>query len=293
MKINNYPDGTSYVILDKYDINYKEEWKVFKTNTYEDLHHLEQFVDVCNNEGFIPKIIIPNLLDAQADRRFYPNHSSGLKIVCKRLNSMNAKFKIFHPHNPEVVEALIDTVELIDSTQFIKGVLKKLHKVHTDKGIRDPKTIYNFTKLEDQLVLMSADAGGFKPLIKLCDNLQWKGETYSAAKYRKSSILDKSTDLVQQIGREDFKGKDVLIIDDISVYGGTFKGLSTLLKERNCGKLYLAVSHMTVQNLGKDPVTNYFDKVFTTNSKFDEYKILCEEEDYQNPIKNLEIIKLF
>ena len=43
-----------------------------------------------------------------------------------------------------------------------------------------------------------------------------------------------------------------------------------VLKEHNCGKLYLAVSHMTVLELGKDTVGNYFDRVFTTNSKFEE-----------------------
>jgi hypothetical protein len=60
------------------------------------------------------------------------------------------------------------------------------------------------------------------------------------------------------------------------------------LRESNCGKLYLAVSHMTVQNLGEDPVVSYFDKVFTTNSKFNTYhgNDLLEFED-------LEIIKLF
>ena len=94
-------------------------------------------------------------------------------------------------------------------------------------------------------------------------------------------------------------GKDIIIIDDICVYGGTFKGLSKLIRETGFeGKLYLAVSHMTVQNLGEDPVTNYFDKVFTTNSKFDKY---CygekhesfENKDYLGIPQNLEIIKLF
>jgi hypothetical protein len=82
------------------------------------------------------------------------------------------------------------------------------------------------------------------------------------------------------------------------VYGGTFKGLSKLLKERNCGKLYLAVSHMTVQNLREDPVTKYFDKVFTTDSKFDEYCYgekgrSIDDEDKTGILPNLEIIKLF
>ena len=45
---------------------------------------------------------------------------------------------------------------------------------------------------------------------------------------------------------------------------------------------------MTVQNLGSDPVIGYFDKVFTTNSKYDYYfgDDLLQFED-------LEIIKLF
>lgn len=83
-----------------------------------------------------------------------------------------------------------------------------------------------------------------------------------------------------------------MLLDDICIYGGTFKGLAKLLKERNCGKLYLAVSHMTVQDLGGDPVTNYFDKVFTTNSKYDNYFTKDSEAGGVQP-KNLEIIKMF
>ena len=121
----------------------------------------------------------------------------------------------------------------------------------------------------DDLILLSSDAGGFKPLMKLCDKIKWAGETISASKSRK--YVDGVSFLTQQIQCNDFKGKDILIVDDICIYGGTFKGLSKILKERNCGKLYLAVSHITVSNLGDDPITNYFDKIFTTNSKFTEY----------------------
>lgn len=142
---------------------------------------------------------------------------------------------------------------------------------------------------------MSSDAGGYKPLMKLCDQLKWTGETYSATKSR--SYVDGKSKLTQIVDREDFGGKDILIVDDISVYGGTFKGLAGLLNDRNCGKLYLAVSHMTVQNLGDDPVTEYFDKVFTTNSKYDSYGTTGEHlargmYRFDTP-KNLEIIKLF
>lgn len=137
---------------------------------------------------------------------------------------------------------------------------------------------------------MSSDAGGLKPLMKLCDKIIWKGETASASKAR--SYEDGKTTLHQIVPIRDFYGKDILIVDDISIYGGTFKGLSKILKERNCGKLYLAVSHMTVQDLGEDPVTNYFDQVFTTNSKYDNYFVRDSEAGGKQP-DNLTVENMF
>lgn len=284
MEIVKYPDLTSYVKV-KYTATDKDP-KIFKVNSYEDLWHLNQYVDAYNDTFTKkPTIMIPNLIDAQADRRFNKNESFGLKLVCKFLNKMKANFKIFHPHNAEVVEALLDKVEIIDNSNFIKQVITTLH----------PKTPWydyntNNSDLFKSLILMSSDAGGFKPLMKLCDKIRWTGETESAAKSRK--FVDNKSILEQRIDRTNFNGKDILIIDDICIYGGTFKGLAKLLRERNCGKLYLAVSHMTVQDLGGDPVTNYFDKVFTTNSKYDNYFVKDSEAGGKQP-NNLEIIKMF
>lgn len=278
MKTTKYPDGTSYVTVPDYGV---PNDFIFRINTYEDLWHLNQTVDAWNHAyNKRPTITIPNLIDAQADRRFGHNDSSGLKLVCNFLNGMNANFRIFHPHNPEVVEALMDNVTIIDNAGFIGYVLDSLD---IPRGGND-----NFT-------LMSSDAGGYKPLMKLCDTIGWESGTNSAVKSR---MYDgKKTVIHQVIPTKDFEGRDILIVDDISVYGGTFKGLSKLLKERNCGKLYLAVSHMTVQNLGDDPVTECFDKVFTTNSKYDSYGTTGEHlargmYRFDTP-KNLEIIKLF
>lgn len=279
MKIIKYPDNSSYYELITNNVN--QEYTV-RINSYEDLWHLNQLVDAHNNfMAKIPTITIPCLIDAQADKRFASNQSSGLKLVCKFLNSMNANFKIFHPHNPEVVEASMDNVEIIDNSEFIKEVIWKLNGNY-------PKETSYLNLKKDNLILMSSDAGGFKPLMKLCDKIQWKGEVASASKSRE--YKEGKTVLTQLIAHNDFRGKDILIIDDICIYGGTFKGLSKLLKERNCGKLYLAVSHMTVQDLGEDPITNYFDKVFTTNSKYNTYR--AENNGTYTP-ENLEIIKLF
>jgi ribose-phosphate pyrophosphokinase len=274
MKITKYPDGTTYVSNTTIELHNN----VFRINTYEDLWHLNQAVDAYWNEKHKrPTIIIPNLIDAQADRRFNEGESSGLKLVCKLLNEMNADFQIYHPHNPEVVEALIDNVKIIDNSRFVNRVLNSLPYDTQEE-------------LNNNLILMSSDAGGFKPLMKLCDKLKWEGETYSASKFR--AYIDGKSKLTQIVDRQDFEGKDILIIDDICVGGGTFKGLAKMLRERNCGKLYLAVSHITVSNLGLDPITNYFDKVFTTNSKFDFYGVSNRDGQPDQP-KNLEIYKIF
>lgn len=288
MKITKYPDGSGYVTIQ--GIKELNDWGsgssfpqkfTFRVNTYEDLHYLEQIVDIYNHHNLHPHIVIPNIIDAQADRRFGPNKPHGLRIVCKRLSSMDATFEIFHPHNPEVVEALVDNARIIDNTNFINQVLAHIKSEHPYLP-----SSRNKTTIHENLVLMSADAGGFKPLMKLCDNVKWGGQVHSCAKSR--SYDGTKSELTQRIGKDEFLGKDVLIIDDICVYGGTFKGLAKLLRQRNVGKLYLAISHMTVQELGQDPVTHYFDKVFTTNSKFDKY---YGQDDFEP--KNLEIIKMF
>ncbi len=253
-KVTQYPDGTQYVTVGE------GNQLVFRINTYNDLWTLEQINDVLLSKGRTCMLCIPNLLDAQADRRFNSDESNGLKLVCKRLNSLSAfnPIQIYHPHNAEVVEALIDRVNIIDNTAFISYVLNQfLNQIDTEN-----------------LILMSPDAGAYKMLMKLSDKLGWTGETYSASKSRK--YQDGHSKITQVVDRTDFGGKDILIIDDLCIFGGTFKGLSNILKTRNCGKLYLAVSHVTVEDLGKDPVTKYFDRVFCTNSKFDTYDTQLE-----------------
>lgn len=283
MKITKYPDNASYVSETKLDK------QVFRLNTYEDLWHLNQFVDAFHSEyststaRIRPNIIVPNLIDAQADRRFNKGESSGLKLVCKFLNSLEADFKIFQPHNAEVVEALMDNVEIVDNSEFLKRVLRKVEQYnnYTDES----KEKVDFSNL----IILSPDAGAYKWVAKSARKIGFEGKVDSCSKIRGEE--GKLKEII--IPTQDFKGRDIVLVDDISVGGGTFKWIATLLKERNCGKIYLAVSHMTIQNLGKDPITNYFDKVFTTNSKFDHYYLDTRYSPEKGFPENLEIIKLF
>lgn len=291
VNIKKYPDGSSYASIPlRADIAQRESVFNYRINSYEDLWHLGQILEAFNYKRIDPHVTIPCLLDAQADKRFDKNdtQSSGLKMVCKFLNQFNALYSIYHPHNPEVVEAhLKKKVNISDNSQFITEVLQKIdgHEEQTEYGT----ALYMNNKIYDELILMSSDAGGFKPLMKLCDKIQWKGTTESASKSRE--FIDGKSKLIQKVDRQDFEGKDILIVDDICVGGGTFIGLAKILKERNIGKLYLAVSHMTVQNLNPELFEAY-DNVFTTNSKYNDYFIPNSKGEPITPI-NLTINKYF
>lgn len=253
MNIIEYPDGGKYIIN---DLN--ETSLTYRINSYEDLFLLKSIKDA---NPILKEITIPCMFQQQHDRRFNQNESFELKLVCDFINSCNfEKVKVFHPHS-DVTPALLNNCEVIDNEEFIINILRPIY--HT------------LGTAMNKCILMSSDAGGFKPLMKLCKQINWQGETYSASKAR-----DKDK-LIQVVDRNDFGGKDILLIDDILVGGNTFLGLAKLLQNRNVGKLYLAVSHTTINNPNKE-LEKYFTKIFTTDSKGIDYNL-----------ENLNTIKLF
>ena len=269
-EIKSYPDNTKYVIVKKITNNL-----TFRLNTYEDLWILNQIHDVVKKANWNVTVTISNLIDAQADRRFDNAQPFGLKLILEFLKGMeNFDYKIFHPHNPEVVEAILDDrVEIIDNHDFIKDVFFHIsnYKSFMDFVTKGESFVYSNAKgiqIPNNLVVLLPDGGAYKWGVKLMDKLGFNGDVVAASKNRQ--YVDGKSKLVQQLPDYDFNGKDILIIDDICIYGGTFKGLAKMLKKRNCGKLFLAVSHMTVLELGEDSIGNYFNNVFTTNSKFEE-----------------------
>lgn len=288
-----YPDGTFYPLIDLTTIYGKDliQYLTYRINSYEDLWFLKQIKDGLDHNKIKCGLIIPCLLDAQADRRFQGNSSANLKLICNFINDMKwDKVSIYHPHNQEVVEALIDDVQIVDNSEFIMRVLNQLG---ANPILQEKYHIKGQPNNYDNLIIMSLDAGGYKPLMKLADKIGWKGETYSASKARK--WLNGESTITQTLDRQDFGGKDILIIDDLLIGGGSVIGLAKMLKERNCGKLYVAVSHITVNNPNPE-LFKTFDKVFTTNSKG--YNYDCKSERIDNHIemaipKNLQIINLF
>lgn len=67
------------------------------------------------------------------------------------------------------------------------------------------------------------------------------------------------------VDETDFKGVDLLIVDDICDGGGTFVGLAEVLKQRNAGKVYLYVTH-GIFSKGFEVFSGVIDGIITTTS---------------------------
>lgn len=266
LKRIKYPDGGIYASIDKSILTNETISFTERINSYEDLFYIKSIKDIFdNNKVKHVELTIPCMFQQQHDRRFEKNQSFELKLVCDFINSCNfSQVNVFHPHS-DVTAALLNNIHVIDNTEFIKDVLYDI-QYH----VGTPST-------GELPILLSTDAGSYKWINKMADVLEFTGEVYSAAKSRDQY----SHKLTQVIDRQDFGGRDILVVDDLCVFGGTFVGLAKLLKERNVGKLYLAVSHMTVKNPNIELETLY-ERVYCTNSKFDDYQL-----------NNLKVIKFF
>jgi ribose-phosphate pyrophosphokinase len=244
-KRNKYPDGTIYAEI----TDFREPLITERINTYEDLFFIKSLKDICDYNSIKDVVLrIPCMFQQQHDRRFQSNQSFELKLVCDFINSCNfSRVEVFHPHSDSTQMGL-NNCFILDNSVFIGSVLAEMED-HTP-------------------ILLSTDAGSFKWINKLADKLEYTGEVYCANKSRDAETHK----LTQVVDRQDFGGANILVLDDLCVYGGTFIGLAKMLKERNAGKLYLAVSHITVQSPNAE-LENYYDAIYCTNSKFDTYSL--------------------
>jgi ribose-phosphate pyrophosphokinase len=180
----------------------------------------------------------------QADRRFDRKECFSLKMITDILNSLKIdSFSIFDPHS-DVAPALLNNCKVIDNSNFIEDVLNKLS--HKSVAIED-------------LIILSPDAGAYKKIFSLCEKIGFRGQIECCAKSRNHDTGEK-TIIVPKFDET----KDVLIIDDICLAGGTFLGIANQIKN----KCYLAVSHGIFNN-GVNHLLERFETIYTTDSRCD------------------------
>ena len=213
----------------------------------DDIIALALVKDVIDNKYVNVKTIlkIDYMMYQQDDRRFKTEESFGLKVISNFINSMKwDKVEIFHPHSDKV--EFIDNCIITSNQSFVEDV------------ILDINSYKEYFDLKPYWII--PDSGAFKTQFKQIENIEYPN-FITCMKSRNHETGDIET----VVNTDNLLGRDCFIVDDICLGGRTFIQIAQKLREKNCGKLYLIVSH-GVFNQGIEHLLEHFDYIYTTDS---------------------------
>lgn len=185
------------------------------------------------------ELLLPYFPGARQDRVMVPGEPLSVKVYTDLINAQNfKKVLVYDPHS-EVTPALLNQVEVISNHQFVKKCIGR----------------------KKDILLIAPDGGALKKIYKVSQSLGGK-RVIECSKIRdiKNGQLTGFT-----VYADDLEGKPCYIVDDICDGGGTFLGLAEKLKEKNCGPLFLIVSH-GIFSKGFIELEKKFTKIYSTNA---------------------------
>jgi ribose-phosphate pyrophosphokinase len=191
-------------------------------------------------------LFIPYIPYARQDRICDNGESFSLKVFANLLNSLNFPLvTIVDPHS-EVCPALINNVKVITQYDVVAAWDEFIQRIKFGK-------------------IVSPDSGANKKSAKIAKYLDHE-EFIRADKLRDLTNGNIKETIVYC---DDFKGKDVVIIDDLIDAGGTFILLAKVLKDKNIGKIILFCTHGIFSKGTKPLFEGGINEIYTTNSFYD------------------------
>ncbi len=110
------------------------------------------------------------------------------------------------------------------------------------------------------LVVVSPDVGGIKMAQSYARALG--AGLAIVAKERRSATEVEALNVIGEV-----KGKDVLLVDDLTETAGTLTGAAQILKDKGAKKIYAGVSHAVLTDLAMERLAkSHIEELFTTNS---------------------------
>jgi ribose-phosphate pyrophosphokinase len=214
-----------------------------RLNSFYDVGLLCLAADALKRMGAkLGELVIPYFPAARQDRVMVKGEPLSVKVYADIINALGFEQVTVLDAHSEVTPALLNNCEAVPNHKFIQQVIAKIGSL-------------------DNLILISPDGGALKKIYKVAEFLG------GAQVVECSKSRDVKTGALTgfKVYADDLGGKDCLIVDDICDAGGTFMGLATELKNKNAGRLYLAVTH-GIFSKGFDSLGKVFEGVFTTNS---------------------------
>lgn len=265
---SNFPDGQQQVkiVINQREIGTKVEIKS-RLNNFQDLEKIICATKSLRELGVKEiNLYTPYFLGSRSDRKFEEGSNNYLKdVICPIINSLKFdSVTVIDPHS-DVLEACLHNFKKIDNLELVDFFIEKYDGLPRDSDYFDEKTLNKF-------ILISPDAGANKKIFKVAEEIGYKGEVITCSKSR-----DVNGRLSNVNVPGFYKGKDVVIIDDICDGGATFINIAKIIKERNhqypdknhpVGKIYLIITH-GIFSKGFKELNKYFDGIYCTNSYSD------------------------
>jgi ribose-phosphate pyrophosphokinase len=276
MGIHQFKDGYPSLNLIKGEVQIKS-----RLNNFQDLELIICATKSLRNLGVKEiHLYTPYFLGSRSDRQFEEGSNSYLKdVVCPIINSLNFEsVTVLDPHS-DVLEACLNNFKKESNLKLVQFAL-----------------INNYTssKAQDNIILISPDAGASKKIHKLTEQIGYKGDIITCSKDR--DVDGNLTKCVVPL--KDADRKDIIIIDDICDGGATFINIAKQIKSvrGSSNKIYLIVTH-GIFSKGFEELNKYFDGIYCTNSYLDystmKFNTPAEEEYIKEQIAKLKQLNVF
>lgn len=247
--LKEFSGGEVHVDLDFLPTNCSDFSLTVRCQSSADIMRMVMVVDALNRryKGIKGTLVIPYLPYARQDRVCASGQHFGLDAFIKILATLNVRVKFFDVHS-EVALSLMNNANV-----------SYVHVPQASIITKDPKLRWEIAS--GLLQVVAPDAGSLSKVNALNKVL---GGLTPAIGYK---VRDPATGQLTgfDVSVLDFKGQDVIIVDDICDAGGTFLGLAKVLKERNCGKITLYVTH-GIFSKGLGVFEGIVDEIITTNT---------------------------
>lgn len=242
VKFEKFPNGETRFITDGIKDNLEAINEIsFKYEDDSDLIKLmfvKNYIDTFNFFG--TTLVIYYMPYSRMDRS--ENDSAfTLKYVSDLINKLNFRYvRVIEPHS-DVTPALLNNVE----AKYINFDLL-------------PKAMDEIGFDEEKDYVMFPDLGASKRYSKMKVKNELVGHKHRDFKTGRIESLE-------VLGSFNGSREKVIIVDDLSSYGGTFVKSAEALKFEGFKEIYLLVAHAE-NSIFKGELFNHIDKVFTTDS---------------------------
>lgn len=251
IELRTFPDGTPSLQIKATAGRVTLEW-VYEKNEEIILYYIVNHLRAYQKSKEI-HLIMPYIPNARMDRVDDAETVFTLKYFCNFLNSLQFDSVTVRDPHSYVSLGMINSVLTEDVMPTINDLVTKLFK--TGEQV-NPSIVF------------FPDEGAYKRYAKKIDYPSCFG-----IKTRVNGEVE-SLELKGQVPEGKF---DVLIVDDISSYGNTFRKAAIGLKELGADNIYLYVTHAENSVIkGELPTCGHFKKIYTTKSIYTEEHELVE-----------------